>query len=87
MPKFRKKPIVVEAIQWNGKAESTIDVVAFIGTGNLGISTQNGVKEMIVEVDGGVMKVIEKDWIVKDLNGRIYSCRPDIFAKTYDWVE
>ena len=79
MPKFRKKPVVIEAIQWNNNPQ---EVMAFHSS-------------MILRSDGslfigtleGTMHVSDKDWIIKGVNGEFYPCKPDIFEKTYEKVE
>ena len=87
--KFRKKPIVIEAMQL--KEETLALFFAFVGelknypecriagtnpaTGKITIKTLEG--DMIAE---------ENDWIIKGVNGEFYPCKPDIFEKTYDKV-
>lgn len=77
--KFRKKPVTIEAIQWNG--ENVIDVDKFAGNEEK-IQHKNG--ELFIPTLEGVMKANLGDWIIKGVNGEIYPCKPDIFAKTYE---
>ena len=35
----------------------------------------------------GVMTVLPGDWIIKGVNGEFYPCKPDIFDKTYEYVD
>jgi hypothetical protein len=79
--KFRKKPIVVEAIQW------------FSGIHIFGvykkISDHVCLKFNVayIKILEGEMKVNEGDWIITGINGERYPCKPDIFEKTYEKVE
>jgi len=78
--KFRKKPIVIDAIQWNG--------------GNLSeVATLGGAREyeqeftedyLIIHTLEGDMKADKGDWIIKGVSGELYPCKPDIFEKTYE---
>lgn len=77
--KYRKKPVVIEAVQWTGNNRDELvrfmGVVGFTG-GNPTISTMEG--ELTASVG---------DWIIKGVKGEFYPCKPDIFAATYDPVE
>lgn len=79
MMKFRKKPIVIEAVQWNG--DNFIDIDNFIT-----ISHETYPKDGIVKIPTleGTMDAVEGDWIIKGVNGEFYPCKPDIFEKTYE---
>jgi hypothetical protein len=85
MPKFRKKPVVVEAIQfveqdthhW-GNAPTWLytaleNDVVFVQDRKLNIRTLEGV----MTADLG-------DWIIQGVKGELYPCKPDIFEATYD---
>ena len=77
MPKFRKKPIVVEAEQWfPGK---DIKGLYFLSQDSEGRKT--GAQISTLE---GEMGVSEGDWIITGVNGDKYPCKPDIFEKTYE---
>lgn len=41
----------------------------------------------IIKTSEGNMFVHPGDWIVTGVNGEKYSCKPDIFEKTYELVE
>lgn len=77
--KFRKKPVIIEAIQWNGENLSEIDEF-----------TKNEVKNhesvLIIPTLEGDMYASLNDYIIKGVNGEFYPCKPDIFDKTYEEV-
>ncbi len=79
--KYRKKPIVVDAIQWTG--HNTKEAMEFVGTDNIiAYTTYFEIKRI-----EGNLKVSEMDWIVKGVKGEFYPCKPDIFKETYEKVE
>lgn len=80
MPKFRKKPVVIEAVQWLGFNYN--EVTQFQG----GCAEYEGVK-VILQTLEGEMRASVGDWIIKGVNGEFYPCKPDIFEKTYESVE
>lgn len=80
MPKFRKKPVVIEAVQWLGFNYN--EVTQFQG----GCAEYEGGK-VIIQTLEGEMRASVGDWIIKGVNGEFYPCKPDIFEKTYESVE
>ncbi len=94
--KFRKKPVVIEAIRWNGR--NLVDVITFMdgsidmnckaaemGWDNyVDLVDRRGLKIYTLE---GLMDADIGDWIIKGVAGEFYPCKPDIFAKTYELVE
>ena len=77
--KYRKKPVVIEAIQWTSDNLSEIDKF-----------TQGKVKNhesvLIIPTLEGEMYASLSDYIIKGVNGEFYPCNPNIFAKTYEEV-
>ena len=97
MGKFRKKPVVIEAVQFiEGSEKPAFD---FLGVKNVSLdsSTETDVVEIIpcppcrcfslyIKTLEGKMKANDKDYIIKGVNGEFYPCKPDIFEKTYEEV-
>lgn len=88
--KFRKKPVVIDAIQWTGNNE--IDVTDFVGeklktNRHLQSETKDLPSIIYIPTLEGVMQAKANDWIIKGVNGEFYPCKPDIFEKTYEPVE
>jgi hypothetical protein len=83
--KWRKKPIVIEAIQWSG--ENKLEVLAFCGA-YAKISYNDVLDSDYCEISTleGYMIASINDFIIKGVNGEFYPCKPDIFAKTYELV-
>lgn len=92
MPKFRKKPVVIEAFQmteeqwshdkdWPDWLTNSPDGP---GTGSL---QYWGVDSSItIETLEGSLSVSKDDWIIQGVQGEIYPCKPDIFEATYEPV-
>jgi len=85
--KFRKKPVVIEAIQMTlenlDKIRDWIPQEIFISKFVGELSTVAGA----IKTLEGTMIASEGDWIIKGVNGEFYPCKPDIFEKTYESVE
>ena len=78
MPKFRKKPVEIDA--WQNVPESIIpDWFKCKGGCILGSSIKIATLE-------GIMTASPGDWIIRGVKGEIYPCKPDIFAATYEPV-
>lgn len=80
--RYRKKPVVIEATQFDGSQESSNDVLAWIGV-NGGNATRKGGVLLIPTLEGE-MSASAGDWVIRGVNGEFYPCKPDIFAKTYE---
>ena len=85
--KFRKKPVVVEAIQFTRNTWD--DVKEFTGHKAMNYRCEKmigGKAYCDISTLEGVMKATEYDYIIKGVNSEFYSCKPDIFEKTYEKV-
>lgn len=92
--KFRKKPVVIEAVQWTGL--NLEEIKEFVDDDSLYYS----IVDTAWEVGKGAPYVIMKihtlegdhdvfigDWIIKGVQGEFYPCKPDIFKITYECVD
>lgn len=84
MPKFRKLPVVIEAVQ-NTSSLAPADLYAFLG-GFEGVSVIDP-RCLLIKTLEGDMRANEGDWIIKGVKGEFYPCKPDIFAATYTPVD
>lgn len=92
MTLYRKKPVVIEAVQWTGN--NLIEVIKHIGQHVSATHFKWDEYEDLVARDGlkiftleGTMMASIGDWIIKGVQGEFYPCKPDIFAATYEVVE
>lgn len=84
---YLKKPVVVEAWQFNG--EDRCDWPAWVkGHASTALYYTDSGKPKYISIATleGVMFANRGDWIIKGVKGELYPCKPDIFAETYDPV-
>lgn len=88
MPKFRKKPVVIDAVQllW----ENWSDVCDLAEVSKLtdgkpeGCQGEGNTIAMHIPTLEGLTLAQEGDWIIRGVKGEIYPCKPDIFEATYE---
>ena len=91
--KFRKKPVVIEAVRFIYSVEGIAKLREFGGyaIGKIATRTkpyQPCEAEICTLEDGKVTHIAtEGDWIIKGVKGEFYACKPDIFEQTYEIVE
>ena len=75
--KYRKKPVVIEAMQWTNN--NLDEVLEFAYERSIVV---NG--ELFLETLEGRMKANVGDFLIKGIKGEVYPCKPDIFEQTYE---
>lgn len=84
MAKYRKKPVVVEAIQYTG------DNATEISNWTKQLSSERYIEEgpdyLLIQTLEGTMKAIPGDFIIKGVKNEYYPCKPDIFEQTYEKI-
>lgn len=85
MPQFRKKPVVVEAVQWRF-GDKPLDCMIPYGDSVVDYSG-NYDGFYFIQTREGIHHVSDGDWIIKGVKGEFYPCKPDIFEATYDIVQ
>lgn len=87
MSKFRKKPVVIEAIQWMGDSAEFRKWLYSLGGGvELEVVIWNS-DGLHIETLEGRMHVSQGDWVICGTSNELYPCKPDIFAEVYEPVE
>ena len=87
--KYRKKPVVIEAMRVGPTAESWEAAMKFVGgasgafNGHLPDDDPNKAWFCIDTLEGQ-MFAKNGDWIIKGVKGEFYPCKPDIFEATYE---
>jgi uncharacterized protein YeeX (DUF496 family) len=84
MPKYVKKPITIEAVQWKGDNRKEIFDFCNKCYFNTDFETQD--LKLIIQTLEGTMEASVGDYIIKGIQGEFYPCKPDIFKLTYDEV-
>ena len=89
--KYRKKPVTIEAMQWDGTQAGANTIIAWaaqhpVESGVIAVPNVGQSGRLIVHTIEGTMHASEGDWIIRGVQGEFYPCKPDIFAKTYEAV-
>lgn len=82
--KYRKKPIVIEAIKYQAELGNNrvMNWLAQQGASIGGWLFHDG--GITIPTLEGSMKVSDGDWIICGVKGEFYPCKPDIFEATYE---
>jgi hypothetical protein len=95
--KYRKLPVEIEAIQWNGN--NLVEIVTFLEGKSPKLDLEvTRLKwedyEDLIAKEGLYIKTLEgnmkasiNDYIIKGIAGEFYPCKEDIFLKTYESVD
>ena len=82
--KYRKKPIIVEAVQWTG---DNYDEIFHFTQGKCYLAYCCDDEELYIETLEGDMRAKEGCFIIKGKTGEFYPCREEIFLETYEPVK
>lgn len=86
MPFYRKKPVIVEAQQFDGTRDEAHRLRRWIGPYATTYKTDEG-WVITFQSREGILRIDQRDWIIKLDEGKFIPCRPDIFAATYESAE
>lgn len=81
--KYRKKPVVIEAVQWNGSNLADAHAL-YVELGVVRVPCLNQDCSLMIETLEGTHEARIGDFIIKGIQGELYPCKPDIFAATYE---
>lgn len=91
--KFRKKPVVIEALPFDGCYSSARKILDWMHAGwtdkrqpMFKPGNRDEPNVMRIPTLEGDMTAQPGDWIIKGVKGEFYPCKPDIFAATYEPV-
>lgn len=88
--KYRKRPVTVEAVQFNG-LDDYLKIVAWMkecgDTHAVAGEVKYSTPIMLVQTLEGTMAANPGDWIIRGVKNEFYPCKPDVFAATYEPVE
>lgn len=82
---FRKKPVMIKAVQWNGK--NVKELSDFTNGDFYQSDVDMGTSFASVKTMEGKLCAMQFDWIIKGIQGEHYPCKPDIFHETYERIE
>ena len=85
MARYRKKPVIVEAVQWfPGKRVIGVTECVYTDPDKGTTSSEYG---HVITIRGEIIKVVPGDWIITEPDGfHHYPCKPGVFLATYDLV-
>ncbi len=91
MPKFRKKPVVIDAVRAHdailAASQRWSDLPDWLAAkyeeGGLVFASDH----VSIPTMEGTMRAERSDWIIRGVQGEIYPCKPDIFDATYEAVD
>lgn len=83
--KFRKKPVVIEAVQLGASPEELEAAIVFCAQ-EVEVVHDHERHSHAIEIKTleGTMRASLNDWIIRGVKGELYPCKPDIFAATYE---
>ena len=82
--KYRKKPVVVEAMQVTDSLGNHAEVARWIGDA---AEVPFAEPYIVINTLEGRMRADIGDYIIRGVQGEFYPCKPDIFEATYEPVE
>lgn len=76
--RYRKKPVVIEAMRYDGTPQSVNDLLDFMG--------ELEVRDFqpVIHTLEGTMIVGNGDWVIRGVAGEFYPCKHEVFIRTYD---
>jgi len=91
--RFRKKPVEIDAVQWDGTAEAATPIIDWALRNDVTINyycpdeCKQDAHVLLVSTLEGAMTAQPGDWIVRGIQGEFYPVKPDIFDATYEHAE
>lgn len=83
--KYRKKPVVIEAVQWSGN--NLNEILDFMKDKQPNYYEDDEKKLLTIQTLEGNMIASVGDYIIKGVQGEFYPCKPDIFEQTYEVIK
>ena len=82
---YRKRPIVIRAVQWTG--DNFDEICEFVKDQPITLYKNDfGFIRLLIETLEGDMRAEVGDYIIRGVHGEYYPCKPNIFAETYEEV-
>ena len=89
--RFRKKPVEIEAVQWNGDNFRAVHDFTGEQFYTLGPDERDedpdATAQVFDELHSTWVLVYDGDWIIKGIKGEFYPCRDEVFQETYEEVQ
>ena len=85
MQKFVKKPVVIEAIQYDGINITEVEDFVGVKLPSIWLSVED--TQLLIPTLEGDMKISKGDYIIKGIKGEFYPCKPDVFKQSYNMIK
>lgn len=79
--KYRKKPVIVEAMTWT--SQNTTEILHWMCPE---LPPDAEARDLTIHTLEGDLHASPGDWIIRGIKGEFYCCKPDTFAETYEPV-
>lgn len=87
MAKYRKKPVVINAIQFDGSMQSAKAIREAFGENvHWYLHDDAGNFTLYCQTLEGPLEVVDDDFVIQGVKGEVYPCKPDIMEMTYEFV-
>jgi len=83
---WRKKPVEVWAMQWDGTTSGALHIIAWSKGFNNARDIIAVHEDLVIRTLEGDMTVSPGDYVIRGIKGEFYPCKPDIFEETYEAV-
>lgn len=89
MRKYRKRPVEVDAIQFDGTVDTAeaMQSLGYVSDWYFLFGNLDDPVVLVIDTLEGQMEARESDWIVRGVKGEYYPVKADIFQMTYEEVE
>ena len=88
--KYRKEPVVIEAVLWGGQPPRVLEQALGAPFGTFALSAwfreDSPPPKLRIQTLEGTMSASVGHYIIKGVQGEFYPCKPDIFEQTYEVV-
>ena len=85
--RYMKKPIIIEALQFEDTAERIEELSYFVDDQDLRVTYKDPKNpKLLLKTFEGEVEASVGDYIIKGIQGEFYPCKPDIFNSTYNEV-
>lgn len=88
MKQYRKKPVIIEAIQFIDDVDRILEIQEFSGGETIRVDYKNKENPTLkINTLEGMMTASVCDYIIKGVQGEFYPCKPDVFEQTYEEID
>ena len=87
MAKYRKRPVVIDAVKFQYNQESLDKIELELGLDPIRVNFEQNKPQLIISTLEGEMRCDVGDYIIRGVKGEFYPCKADILELTYEKLE